>query len=647
MCGIAGQARDDGQRPEAELLHRMCSAIEHRGPDSRGVHIDDGVGLGIQRLRVIDLVSGDQPIFNEDRSVAVVLNGEIYNHRELRQHLERKGHRFSTQSDTEVIAHLYEEVGPDFVDSLVGMFGVAVWDARERQLVLARDRVGKKPLLYAEREGVLSFASEIQSLLQDQRISRSVDYEALDIYLALGYVPSPLTAFRDVRKLPPAHRLIFRDGRSRTEAYWHLDYIPKRVVKDERELCEELRDRLKTAVRRRLIADVPIGAFLSGGIDSAAVVAAMAQESTRPVKTFSIGFDSERVNELPQARIVADRFGTEHHEFMVTPNAIELLPKIIRHHGEPFADATAIPTFYLSEVTRQHVTVALNGDGGDEIFGGYTRYAANLASARVSGLPLPLRRALARIGTAVPINGRIDSWPSRIRRVAETLPLDPARRYFAYMSHLNGLRREELYTDSFRESLGVARAQEVIVDAWREASATDVLDKMLDTDVRTYLPGDLLTKVDIASMSCSLEARSPLLDHELMEFVASLPTSEKIRGKEKKVIFRHALRGWVPDEILDAPKRGFHPPLADWLRGELGGFAREVLLDPVARERGHFRPDRVAALIDQHARGVADHSQGIWRLMIYELWHREFVDGAGGKRTIPSPRERLSPLRGT
>jgi len=644
MCGIVGQIKVDGQRPETELLHRMCGAIEHRGPDSRGVHIDDGVGLGIQRLRVIDLVSGDQPIFNEDRSVAVVLNGEIYNHRELRQNLERKGHRFTTQSDTEVIVHLYEEVGTDFVDSLIGMFGVAVWDARERQLVLARDRVGKKPLFYAERDGVLSFASEIQSLLEDQRISRSVDYEALDIYLALRYVPSPLTAFRDVRKLPPAHRLVFRDGRSRTEAYWHLDYRSKRDVKDERELCEELRDRLKTAVRRRLIADVPLGAFLSGGIDSAAVVATMAQESTHPVKTFSIGFDNDRVNELPQARMLASRFGTEHHELMVTPNAIELLPKIIRHHGEPFADATSIPTFYLSEMTRQHVTVALNGDGGDEIFGGYTRYVANLASARVSVLPLTLRRALARIGTAVPANGRIDSWPNRIRRVAETLPLDPASRYFAYMSHLNGLRQEALYTDSFRESVGVGRAQEAIVDAWRATSATDVLDKMLDTDLRTYLPDDLLTKVDIASMSCSLEARSPLLDHELVEFAASLPTSEKIRGKEKKVIFRRSLRGLVPDEILDAPKRGFHPPLADWLRGDLGGFAREVLLDPVARERGHFRADRVTAMLDRHAKGVEDQSEGIWRLMVYELWHREFVDGKGGRGELSGQPEQLSPL---
>jgi asparagine synthase (glutamine-hydrolysing) len=622
----------------------MCRAIEHRGPDSRGVYVDDGVGLGIQRLRVIDLVSGDQPIFNEDRSVAVVLNGEIYNHLELRRRLERSGHTFSTHGDTEVIAHLYEEVGAAFVDSLVGMFGVAVWDARERQLVLARDRVGKKPLFYAERDGVLSFASELQSLLEDHEIPRSVDYQALDVYLALGYVPAPLTAFQGIRKLCPAHRLVFRDGRSRVEPYWHLDYTPKRLVGDRQELCEELRHHLRTAVRRRMIADVPLGAFLSGGIDSAAVVAAMAEESAAPVKTFSIGFDNEQVNELPQARIVAERFGTEHHELTVTPNAIDLLPKIVRHHGEPFADVTSIPTFYLSAMAREHVTVALNGDGGDELFGGYTRYVSNLASANLSGLPVPLRALLARLGSAIPVSGRIDSWPSRIRRVSAMLPLDPADRYFAYMSHLSGLRREELYEDSFREGLDLARARETILAAWRESSASEVLDKMLDTDVRTYLPGDLLAKVDIASMSYALEARSPLLDHELMEFVASLPTTEKVRGREKKVIFRDALRGWVPDQILDAPKRGFHPPLAEWLRGDLRGLARELLLDPVARERRHFRSDYVATLIDRHARGVEDHSQGIWRLMMYELWHREFVDGAPGPPSIERRRESVSSL---
>jgi asparagine synthase (glutamine-hydrolysing) len=629
VCGIAGQVRADGARPALELLERMCGAMEHRGPDARGIHRDAGVGLAIQRLRVIDLVSGDQPIYSEDRSVVVVLNGEIYNHVELRERLQARGHRFATHGDTEVIAHLYEEHGPDFVRFLIGMFGVAIWDARRRQLVLVRDRLGKKPLLYAERGGVLSFASEMQALLQDESIPRTPDYRALDRYLALRYVPSPHSAFEAVRKLPPASRLVFRDGRAHVDAYWRLEYRRKRPARDEREVSEELRARLATAVRRRLVADVPLGAFLSGGVDSAAVVAAMAEASPGPVKTFSIGFESERLDERPLARLVAERFATDHHELTVAPSAIETLPRIVRHHGEPFADATSIPTFYLAELTRRHVTVALNGDGGDEIFGGYTRYVANLASARLSALPLPLRRLLARAGDAIPANGRIDSWPSRLRRLAETLPLDPSRRYFAYMSHLNGLRREELYTDAFRERVRASDAQETIVEAWEAAAADEALDRMLDTDVRTYLPDDLLAKVDIASMASSLEARSPLLDHELVEFAASLPVAQKIRGREKKRAFRRALRGWVPDEILDAPKRGFQPPLAEWLRGELHGLARELLLDPVARERGHFRTDRVAALLDRHAAGAEDHAQGIWTLMVYELWHRELVDRSG------------------
>jgi asparagine synthase (glutamine-hydrolysing) len=628
MCGIAGQARGDGARPAPELLARMCAAMEHRGPDSRGTHVDEGVGLAIQRLRVIDLVTGDQPIFNEDGSVAVVLNGEIYNHDELRRRLSAAGHRFRTAGDTEVIAHLYEERGVDFVHELIGMFGVAVWDARRRRLVLARDRLGKKPLFYAERDGALSFASSLAALLQDERIPRTPDRRALDLYLALRYVPSPHCAFQAVRKLAPAHRLVFEDGRARIDRYWQLDYARKRAATDERALDEELRARLRTAVGRRLVADVPLGVFLSGGVDSAAVVAAMAEQASEPVKTFSIGFSDERLDELPLARVVAQRFGTEHHELLVEPSAVEILPRIVRDHGEPFADATAIPTFYLSRETRRHVTVALNGDGGDEIFGGYTRYVANLVSARLGRVPAPLRRGLARAGGAIRPSERIDSWPSRVRRLAETIALDPDQRYFAYMSHLNGLRREALYTDELREELAGPGPERLVADAWHGAAATETLDRMLATDVATYLPDDLLTKVDVASMAFSLEARSPLLDHELVEFAASLPVEQKIRGREKKVAFRRALRGWVPDAILDAPKRGFQPPLAGWLRGPLAGLARELLLDPVARGRGHFRPDRVAALIDRHVDGVEDCSQGIWTLMVYEAWHREFVDGA-------------------
>jgi asparagine synthase (glutamine-hydrolysing) len=606
----------------------MCAALEHRGPDARGLHVDVGIGLGIQRLRVIDLSTGDQPIFNEDGSVAVVLNGEIYNYRELRAGLERVGHSFATRSDTEVIAHLYEEDGPELVHRLHGMFALAVWDARRRRLLLARDRVGKKPLYYAERRGTLSFASELAALLADERITREVDHRALDAFLAYRWVPAPMTAFRGVRKLPPASTLVYEDGRATIARYWRLDFSQKRAVRDPREIDEELRERIRAATARRMVADVPLGAFLSGGVDSAAVVAAMAEASTGPVRTFSIGFTSEKFNELPLARLIAERFATEHHELVVEPRALELIPRIVRHHGEPFADDSAIPSFYVAEMARRHVTVALNGDGGDESFGGYSRYAANMAAARFDRAPLPLRRALARAGLRIPQSGTIDSWQSRVRRVAHTLALDAPSRYVAYMTHLNGLRRERLYTDEYHQLVNRSIAFDVIEAPWRASGAATVLDRMLDVDVQTYLPDDLLVKMDIATMASSLEARSPLLDHELMQFAASLPAELKVRGRATKVALRAALRGCVPDQVLDAPKRGFRLPLADWFRGELRDFTRDVLLDPRAIGRGCFREAYVRELLERHDTGLQDHSQGIWTLLMFELWHQEFVDAA-------------------
>jgi asparagine synthase (glutamine-hydrolysing) len=643
VCGIVGQASRDGRPGDRAALERMCVALEHRGPDSRGLHIDTGVGLGIQRLRVIDLATGDQPIFNEDGSIAVVLNGEIYNYRELRQELERSGHRFSTHSDTEVVAHLYEEDGPELVHRVQGMFGLAVWDARRRRLLLARDRVGKKPLYYSERDGELSFASELAALLQDERVPRDVDHRALDAYLAYRWVPAPMTAFRAVRKLPPASTLVFEDGRATVSRYWQLDFARKRMVGDPREIHEELRAHIRSATAKRLVSDVPLGAFLSGGIDAAAVVAAMAEASSEPVKTFSIGFTSEKFNELPLARIVAERFGTEHHELVVEPHALELIPRIVRHYGEPFADDSALPSFYVAEMARRHVTVALNGDGGDESFGGYPRYAVNQASAQLERLPLSLRRLLAAAGMRVPESGTIDSWASRVRRAAETLALDGAGRYVAYMTHLNGLRRERLYTDEYRRLVGDSVAFDVMGRPWRASSAGSVVDLMLDVDVQTYLPDDLLVKMDIATMAASLEARSPLLDPELMQFAASLPADLKVRGRETKVILRSALRGWVPDEILDAPKRGFRLPLGDWFRGELRGFARDVLLDRRAVQRGYFDESYVRELLDRHVGGVQDHSQGIWTLLMFELWHQEFIDGPqAGRPSSSSSTDRIT-----
>jgi asparagine synthase (glutamine-hydrolysing) len=625
MCGIAGQARTDGRAVEAALVERMCAGEEHRGPDSRGVHVEAGVGLGIQRLRIIDLATGDQPIFNEDGTVAVVLNGEIYNFRELRARLVASGHSFRTESDTEVIVHLYEELGRDCVRELHGMFGLAIWDSRRQELVLARDRVGKKPLLYAVADGKISFASEFGALLQDKEISRELDLQALDAYFAYRYVPAPLTALRAVRKLPPAHTLVFGPDGVEIERYWSLDY-GKRFEGGEQEALAEIRSHLRRAVRKRMVSDVPLGAFLSGGVDSAAVVAAMAEASPQPIATFSIGFEGE-LNELPLARLVAERFGTEHHELMVEAKAIEVIPKIVRHYGEPFADATAIPTFYLAEMARKHVTVALNGDGGDEAFAGYTRYVAQVALGKVGQLPAPARRLLSAVAAAVPRSGKIDSTRSRIRRLGEAATLDEPGRYLAYMTDLQGFRRQELYSDDFAREIGATTAGRFVHEPWEHSTATSLVDRMLDVDVTHYLPDDLLTKVDIATMACSLEGRSPLLDHELMEFAASLPPELKLRGGEKKVGFRAALRGWVPDEILDAPKRGFQPPLADWFRGELRDYARDVLLDGGAVDRGYFRPDRVEGLLDRHRDGTEDNSQGIWTLLMFELWQRDFVDG--------------------
>jgi asparagine synthase (glutamine-hydrolysing) len=635
MCGIVGQVRTDGAPVDRELIERMCRAIEHRGPDSRGVHMSEGVGLGIQRLRVIDLNTGDQPIYNEDRSVAVVLNGEIYNYREIRQRLTRAGHRFATSSDTEVIAHLYEERGADCVQSLHGMFALALWDSRQRHLLLARDRVGKKPLFYALRQGALTFASELNAVMLDEEVPRDLDHQALDAFFAFGWVPAPCSAFRAVRKLPPATVMLLSGGKATAHRYWRLDYSRKRQFGDRREMEEELRAHLRRAVRRRMIADVPLGAFLSGGIDSSAVVAAMAESSPRPVRTFSIGFTSDRYNELPKARLIAERFGTDHEELVVEPKAIEIIQRTVRHYGEPFADSSAIPSFYLAEMARRHVTVALNGDGGDESFAGYTHYISNLAAHRAGIAPRPLRRALAAAGRFIPASPRIDSARSRALRLAQTIALEPHARYTAYRGGLNGLRRDALYTAEYCELIGDPLVPHVIATPWQRSEARHPLDVMLDVDAQTYLPDDLLVKMDIATMAYSLEARSPLLDHELMQFAASLPPSLKLRRTQRKLALRAALRGWIPDEILDAPKRGFCVPIADWFRGELRGFARDVLLDPATLRRGYFQEGYVHELLEHHAAGVEDCSAGIWRLLMFEMWHREVVDRAPAPQTAP------------
>jgi asparagine synthase (glutamine-hydrolysing) len=626
MCGIAGIVHGDGRAADPALVERMCAAIEHRGPDARGIHAEGPAGLGIQRLRVVDLEGGDQPIYNEDRSVAVVLNGEIYNFRELRRRLEAAGHRFRSDGDTEVIVHLYEEEGVECVRSLDGMFAFALWDEPRRRLLVARDRVGKKPLFYSLRAGALSFASELRALLEDEEVPRDLDEAALDCYLAYGYVPAPFSAFAAVRKLPPATRMVYEGGRVALERYWQLDYSRKHAVDDPRELHQPLLEQLQEATRRRLVADVPLGAFLSGGIDSSAVVAAMARETSEPVKTFSIGFGGGRFDELEHARAVAELFGTEHEELHVRPDAIEIAPKIARHYGEPFADSSAIPSFYLAEMTRRHVTVALNGDGGDESFAGYTRYAANALAGRLERIPAPMRRAAAALAGRVPESGEEQSARNRLRRLGGSLGLEGPARYERYVSLFDAGQRAWLYTDEHRAALGDGGvAAEAIAEPWREASGRDRLDVLLEVDVRTYLPGDLLTKIDIATMAHSLEARSPFLDPALMQFAASIPAPMKLRGMEKKVVLRDALRSWLPETILDRPKQGFSVPLADWLRGDLRDYSRDLLLDPAALSRSRFRPAALETLLSEHEAGT-EHAHRIWALMMLELWRTEVLE---------------------
>jgi asparagine synthase (glutamine-hydrolysing) len=627
MCGICGLVRDDPAHPiDIDVIQSMNEAMRHRGPDDEGTHVGRGVALAARRLAIIDPVRSSQPLSNEDGTVWAVLNGEIYNFQELRNRLIARGHQFATDGDGETIVHLYEEEGVECVKSLEGMFAFGLYDSRSRQLMLARDRVGKKPLFYSHRSDSLSFASELRALLKDPEIPRDLDYQALDCYLAYQYVPAPFSAFKAVRKLPPASTLVYTPGHVSISRYWRLDSRRKRAVGDPREVHEEIRATIKRAVRRRMVADVPLGAMLSGGIDSAVVVGSMAELSPQPVKTFSVGFENPAFNELRYARMIAEQFGTEHHELVVKPDAVALIPKVVAHYGEPYADSSALATFYLAELASRHVTVALNGDGGDENFAGYTRYAANSVLSRLEVLPLALRRAVTAMAQRMPARRNVRSTYNRARRIGRTLGLEPPIRYARYISYFDPLERQELYTDEFRHMIEEPVTADVIEASWDSASGKHLLDVMLETDIETYLPGDLLVKMDIATMAHSLEARSPLLDREVMELAASLPADLKMRGTEKKAILRDSLRGWIPDEILDRPKMGFEIPIVDWFRNELADYAREVLLDPAAIARGFFRESHVAGLLERHRAGREDAANRIWALLMLEHWLRQFVD---------------------
>jgi asparagine synthase (glutamine-hydrolysing) len=633
MCGIAGRFNFlSGAPVDPGTIRAMCDLIAHRGPDGEGTYVDGAIGLGHRRLAIIDLSpAGRQPMTDETGTLWITYNGEIYNFPELRRDLEARGFRFRSRTDTEVILAAYRAFGPDCVSRLRGMFAFAVWDARERSLFIARDRAGKKPLFYTVDGDGIAFASEPKAFLADPAFKPQPNLTAISHYLTYQYVPSPHSAFAGVAKLPPAHWLLVRDGKVETRRYWRLRYRPKRRLTEDAAI-DELLARLREAVRIRLMSDVPLGAFLSGGIDSSLVVALMTELGAAPVRTFSIGFEEAQYDERHYARLVAERFGTDHHEFVVRPDAAAIFDQLVWHYGEPFADSSAIPTYYLAELTRRHVTVALNGDAGDENFAGYERYLAHVLATHSTRVPGVVRRGVAGLASAALAWAPPRSTLARARRFAEALADSPERRYARWMSHFDGTVKRELCTEEFRRASGDVDSEALVVDAYRASDGPDLVDATLDVDVRTYLPDDLLVKVDIATMAHGLEARSPFVDHEVMEFCASLPSSLKLHGRIKKYLLKQAAAKYLPAAIIERPKMGFGVPVDHWFRRELKDLARDTLLGPSASDRGYFRMDFVRRILDEHAAGTRHWHYQLWNLLALELWHRLFIDGAGRAR---------------
>jgi asparagine synthase (glutamine-hydrolysing) len=648
MCGIAGiVSTARGERIDPATIHRMCEVIVHRGPDDEGIFVKDGVGLGMRRLSIIDISGGHQPVFNEDRTVCMVFNGEIYNFPRLREDLLRRGHQFSTHTDTEVIVHLYEEMGAECVNKLRGMFAFALYDERRRRLLLARDRLGKKPLHYALQSVVsnaeqLFFASEIKSILTAAPELARINNQALLRYMYFGYIPDPLTAFTAIQKLPPGHLLQFENGKIDVRQYWDLPQYGAHPPRNEEECLEELEHRLAEAVRIRLIADVPLGALLSGGTDSSTVVALMARASSKPVKTFAIGFRDQDFNEAPYARMVAEKYGTDHHELIVEPDVLETVRTLTSLLEEPFGDSSMLPTYYVSCLARKHVTVALSGDGGDEIFAGYDRYRIHLKRQVFENIPGWVRRFYReQIYPRLPAD-------MRGKKFSYNVSLPWRERYVDGISFVPAFERDTpLLSEDFRAVLrDSGDPAEVMYRYFDRAPATDPVSQMLYVDTKTYLVADILTKVDRMSMMTSLEVRVPILDHEFVEWATGLPVEWKIRrGRQKYILRKLAERVGVPSQVLDRPKKGFALPLVHWMKHELKDLIMTLLLDPATLQRGYFDPRGVRLLLDEHFRGRRDHSGRIWRLLMLELWHRNYLARIG-RETMQHEPMNVAPAAG-
>lgn len=623
MCGIAGQITAARQPVDPRVIAAMGASLRHRGPDDQGLYVNGHVGLAHQRLSILDLSpAGRQPMSNEAGTMWIAFNGEIYNYEELRGRL-RSPRAFRSRTDTEVLLALYEDYGIEALPLLRGMFAFAVWDEPRQRLVLARDRLGKKPLFYAVDRRGIRFASELKALVVEGPMP-AVDPIAVHHYLTFQYIPTPLTIFQGIRKLPPGHMVVYEQGKVSESAYWSLSYDEKRAGRSESEYKEEFLSLLTESVRLRLASDVPLGAFLSGGVDSSSVVAIMSRLVDRPVKTFSIGFKEKEFNELSYARDVAVRFGTEHHEFVVEPSAVDLLPTLVRVYDEPFADASAIPTYYVSQLSRQFVTVVLNGDGGDELLAGYPRYHLTpFDSLSAKWLSDPARERIGRLLALLP------SDVPGLRRAAnrlERLLVPFSRTYLNRICYFLPKEKERLYASDFNDTVKGADSFALLAEWFEQAQASELLDRLLSVDTRSYLPDDLLVKVDRATMAQGLEARSPFLDHRLVEFCASLPSHLKVRAGQSKYLLKAAMRGTLSDQVLDRDKMGFGVPTDQWFRGACADFVYDTLLSARSLQRGYFKPEALREMIEKQQSGACSYGSRIYALLMLELWHQEYTD---------------------
>lgn len=631
MCGITGWANLDPRsaHPEgaADLLHSMCERMVHRGPDSEGLLVTNGAALGMRRLAIIDLVTGEQPVYNEDKSVAVILNGEIYNYRDIRQDLERRGHTFRSQSDSEVLPHLYEEYADDMVQHLNGMFAFALWDAKRRRLLIARDRFGEKPLYWGVFANTLLFASEPKVLLAHPSVTSKLNLQALRQYLSFDYVPAPLTIYEGINKLPAAHTLTLEDGKLQTKSYWRLSYKTKQPPPTEHEAAEHLRDLLADSVRMRLVSDVPLGVLLSGGVDSSTVAALAVRASSDAVKTFSISFAESSFDESSYARAVAKFLGTDHHEERLSANlAANLVSEIGSWMDEPFSDPSLVPTYLLSRFTRKHVTVALGGDGGDELFAGYPMYRGHRWADNYAKVPRVVRSAIIEpLVGLLPVKTKNMSFDYKATRFVAAAKYERVARHHIWFGSFTPAEQELLLApEVLRITDGDIYREARIMQ--QECDSADVVEQMQSIDARLYLAEDILTKVDRASMAVSLEVRAPFLDPRVAEFAASLPANYKLRGRKTKYILKRAIEDYLPPFVTRRSKKGFGVPVAEWLKGKLRPLARDLLAPERVRKAGVFDPDYITRLQDEHERGVANHRKLLWTLLMFELWHESFIE---------------------